>query len=145
MGPASDEDDAKEVAFLRARIVEAAREGDTPEIQYLVGISAAKRLLTASDEVKGRVVPRSGRLRFLEPSRAFMGSHTFPGVFSVARQQDCTNTPPELSSPLVYLSMCTIYLQVIIRILREPTLIRCLCVSLASQSELTVELVALQL
>ena len=52
MGPTSDEDDAKEVAFLRARIVEAAREGDTPEIQYLVGISAAKRLLTASDEVR---------------------------------------------------------------------------------------------
>lgn len=53
MGPdTSDEDDAKKVAFLRARIVEAAREGDTPEIKYLVGVSAAKRLLTAFDEVR---------------------------------------------------------------------------------------------
>lgn len=70
-----------------------------------------------------------------------MGSHTFPGVFSVARQQDCTNTPPAVLTFSFYLSMCT----KVIRILREPTLIRCLCVSLASQSELTVELVALQL
>lgn len=46
-----DDEDEKEVAFLRARIVEAAREGDTPEIKYLVGISAAKRLLAARDEV----------------------------------------------------------------------------------------------
>lgn len=46
-----DDKDEKEVAFLRARIVEAAREGDTPEIKYLVGISAAKRLLSAYDEV----------------------------------------------------------------------------------------------
>ncbi|CAM9968881.1 unnamed protein product, partial [Pylaiella littoralis] len=45
-----DEKDEKEVAFLRARIVEAAREGDTPQIKYLLGISAAKRLLSAYDE-----------------------------------------------------------------------------------------------
>lgn len=46
-----DEKDENEVAFLRARIVEAAREGDTPQIKYLLGISAAKRLLSAYDEV----------------------------------------------------------------------------------------------
>lgn len=73
MGPESDEDDAKQVAFLRARIVEAAREGDTPEIQYLVGISAAKRLLTAFDEVRPRMyihsVRRQTREMILEPSR----------------------------------------------------------------------------
>lgn len=51
MGTDSDEDDARQVAFLRARIVEAAREGDKPEIKYLVGISVAKRLLAAFDEV----------------------------------------------------------------------------------------------
>lgn len=52
MGTDSDEDDAtRQVAFLRARIIEAAREGDKPEIKYLVGISAAKRLLAAFDEV----------------------------------------------------------------------------------------------
>ncbi|CAM9826509.1 unnamed protein product [Ectocarpus fasciculatus] len=46
----NDDEDAKHVAFLRARVVEAAREGDTPEIKYLMGITAAKRLLAATDE-----------------------------------------------------------------------------------------------
>ncbi|CAM9384053.1 unnamed protein product, partial [Hapterophycus canaliculatus] len=42
--------DEKQVAFLRARMVEAAREGDSPEVNYLVGISSASRLLSAVDE-----------------------------------------------------------------------------------------------
>ncbi|CAM9913340.1 unnamed protein product, partial [Scytosiphon promiscuus] len=42
--------DERQLAFLRARIVEAAREGDTPEVNYLVGISSASRLLSAVDE-----------------------------------------------------------------------------------------------
>lgn len=47
----NDDEDERQVAFLRARMVEAAREGDTPEVNYLVGISSASRLLPAVDEV----------------------------------------------------------------------------------------------
>lgn len=70
MGLDSDEDDAKQMAFLRARIVEATREGDIPEIKYLVGISAAARLLTASDEVRLRMYEGRQQELFCELKQA---------------------------------------------------------------------------
>lgn len=54
----NDDKDERQVAFLRARMVEATREGDTPEVNYLVGISSASRLLSAVDEVRDRRVTK---------------------------------------------------------------------------------------
>lgn len=52
-------DNAKEVLFLRAKIVEVAREGDTLEMKYLMSISAANQLLAAVDEVNSRLASKN--------------------------------------------------------------------------------------
>lgn len=43
--------DEKEALFLREKIVEVVREGDTAEMEYLLGVSIARKLLTAVDKV----------------------------------------------------------------------------------------------
>lgn len=43
--------DEQEALFLREKIVEVAREGDTAEMEYLLGVSIARKLLTAVDKV----------------------------------------------------------------------------------------------
>lgn len=46
--------DEQEALFLREKIVEVAREGDTSEMEYLLGVSIARKLLTAVDKVNTR-------------------------------------------------------------------------------------------
>lgn len=46
-----DNNDEQEALFLREKIVEVAREGDTSEMEYLLGVSIARKLLTAVDKV----------------------------------------------------------------------------------------------
>lgn len=46
-----DGNDEQEALFLREKIVEVAREGDSSEMEYLLGVSIARKLLTAVDKV----------------------------------------------------------------------------------------------
>lgn len=50
-GGGVDTGNAKEFLFLQEKVLEVAREGDTKEMRYLMGISAAQRLLGAHDQV----------------------------------------------------------------------------------------------
>lgn len=54
-GLENDDEHAQEVLFLRAKIIEAVREGDTVEMKYLMRLSIAKKLLGAFDKVRRHV------------------------------------------------------------------------------------------
>lgn len=60
-----DNNPEKEALFLREKIVEVAREGDTLEMEYLLGVSIARKLLTAVDKVNNH-----------NTTRAYLHSHT---------------------------------------------------------------------
>lgn len=50
-GDEDDNDDTREVLFLREKAVEVVRDGYTSEVKYLMSIRAAKKLLAAVDKV----------------------------------------------------------------------------------------------
>lgn len=52
----NDDEHGREVLFLRAKILEVAREGDTLEMKYLMRLSNAKKLLGAFDKVRWHVL-----------------------------------------------------------------------------------------
>ena len=59
-----DGNDEQEALFLREKIVEVAREGDTSEMEYLLGVSIARKLLTAVDKVSSAI--NAAALRVLQ-------------------------------------------------------------------------------
>lgn len=54
-GLENDDEHGQEVLFLRAKVIEAAREGNTVEMKYLMRLSIAKKLLGAFDKVRRHV------------------------------------------------------------------------------------------
>lgn len=47
-----DHDDKKEVLYLREKIVEAVREGDTQDASYLLGLSVGRKLVPAYEKAR---------------------------------------------------------------------------------------------